>query len=336
MSLKNLQAFVLVALTVLCSGLLHAQTYHTANLGVLISNTDANAQSGYGTYDLQTGNGTNNTNYPSGFYPYGNLINFNSVSFRSQLIITNTAASDLYFRSYYNSTYTPWMHVWTSGNFNPSNYVPISGGSLTGAVSVNIGANNSSLRPFTINSPDGHSALVTSSAGAGNWNNLVQAGDQALIYSGGTMGTGSFCIAPWANATSGIRLLSDGSVGIATADTKGYTLAVNGTGIMTKLIVKSYGNWPDYVFDSSYQLQSLSEVSNFIDKNHHLPGIEPAAQIEDSGLDIGANQAKLLAKIEELTLYLIELKKENEALKDKVDMISQQMTNNDQSNKTKK
>jgi hypothetical protein len=129
---------------------------------------------------------------------------------------------------------------------------------------------------------------------AGNW------GGHLAFYT--AAGTGS---SPGGTPVERVRIDEYGNVGIGTTDTKGYNLAVNGTGIMTKLVVKSYGNWPDYVFDSSYRLQSLDEVKSFIDKNHHLPGIEPAMQLQDSGLDVGANQTKLLEKIEELTLYIL-------------------------------
>jgi hypothetical protein len=86
-----------------------------------------------------------------------------------------------------------------------------------------------------------------------------------------------------------------------------YRLDVAGSARADKLVVNTTG--ADYVFDSSYRLQSLDEVKSFIDQHHHLPGIEPARQMQDSGVDIGANQAKLLAKIEELTLYLLQQQK---------------------------
>jgi hypothetical protein len=100
-----------------------------------------------------------------------------------------------------------------------------------------------------------------------------------------------------------------GNVGIFTGDTKGYQLAVNGNAIFNKVVVKPYPNWPDYVFDSAYQLRPLAKVDQYIKANHHLPEIPSADSVEKAGMDVGANQAALLKKIEELTLYVIEQNK---------------------------
>lgn len=104
-------------------------------------------------------------------------------------------------------------------------------------------------------------------------------------------------------------LMDNGNVGIGTVDTKGYKLAVNGSAVFIKAVVKSYVNWPDYVFDSSYQLKPLSEIETFIRTNKHLPDIPSAAAVNNDGIDLGENQTTLLKKIEELTLYLIDEQK---------------------------
>ena len=111
------------------------------------------------------------------------------------------------------------------------------------------------------------------------------------------------------------------SVGIGTLDTKGYKLAVAGSMVAEKVVVKTKANWPDYVFDSTYNLKPLSQVENYIKLNKHLPEIQPAADIEKNGIDLGNNQAKLLQKIEELTLYLIEQKKEITLLKKAIETL---------------
>jgi hypothetical protein len=107
----------------------------------------------------------------------------------------------------------------------------------------------------------------------------------------------------------------NGNVGIGTTDTKNYKFAVNGSAVFTKVVVKPYGNWPDYVFHSSFRLRPLSEVEQFIKQHNHLPEVPSADEVEKNGLDIGDNQAVLLKKIEELTLYVIEQQKEIKALK---------------------
>lgn len=120
-----------------------------------------------------------------------------------------------------------------------------------------------------------------------------------------------------ANLNSYRRLYihNNGNVGIGTDNPQGYKLAVNGSAIFTSAKVKLFANWPDYVFDYSYSLRPLSEVEQYIRQHHHLPEVPSAAEVKEQGLDLGANQAILLKKIEELTLYVIAQQKEIEALK---------------------
>lgn len=104
---------------------------------------------------------------------------------------------------------------------------------------------------------------------------------------------------------------ADGSVGIGTTDTKGYKLAVNGNGIFTRVVVKTYNNWPDFVFNPGYQLPSLAELSRYVGEHRHLPEMPSAGDVEQEGVDLGEMNKKLLQKVEELTLYIIDMKKES-------------------------
>lgn len=94
----------------------------------------------------------------------------------------------------------------------------------------------------------------------------------------------------------------------------GYKLAVDGKMICTEVLVRLVANWPDYVFSRNYKLSSLDEVEGFIKKNNHLPGIPSAKEIETNGISVGEMQKMQMEKIEELTLYIIDLKKEIEKL----------------------
>ena len=98
------------------------------------------------------------------------------------------------------------------------------------------------------------------------------------------------------------------------AQTNNYKLAVNGPAIFTKAVVKLYGNWPDYVFAPTYQLPNLQQVEAYINKHRHLADMPTAQDIEKNGIDLGDNQALLLKKVEELTLYVIELNKKVDAI----------------------
>lgn len=78
-------------------------------------------------------------------------------------------------------------------------------------------------------------------------------------------------------------------------------------------------SWPDYVFEPNYNLRPLSEVKRFIIENKHLPNVPSAKEIEENGLNLGEGNKILLEKVEEMTLYLIQLeenlKKQEELLK---------------------
>ncbi|MBL0330152.1 MAG: hypothetical protein IPP64_12215 [Bacteroidetes bacterium] len=97
----------------------------------------------------------------------------------------------------------------------------------------------------------------------------------------------------------------------------GYRLYV-AEGILTervKVALVNTADWADYVFKKDYSLLPLKDVEAFINTNGHLPNVPSAEQVKESGIDLAKMDAKLLEKIEELTLYMIALKKENEAIK---------------------
>ena len=104
-----------------------------------------------------------------------------------------------------------------------------------------------------------------------------------------------------------------GNVGIGYENYGTYKLAVNGT-IRSKEIIVETANWADYVFDNDYKLTPLDKVEEYISRNKHLPNIPSAKEIEEKGLQLGDNQKKMMEKIEELTLYIIEANKKIEKL----------------------
>ncbi len=114
------------------------------------------------------------------------------------------------------------------------------------------------------------------------------------------------------------NLLIPGSVGIGTTKLSGYRLSVNGK--IRSLGAKVYleTQWSDFVFKPNYQLRSLKQLDQYIQANGHLPEMPSSAEVKKEGIELGKMDAKLLQKIEELTLYLIKMKKENEMLKKEV------------------
>ena len=108
-----------------------------------------------------------------------------------------------------------------------------------------------------------------------------------------------------------LTIMDDGRVGIGVSVfdgiPTGFKLAVAGKVIAEEIVVKLQSNWPDHVFSQDYNLRPLHEVKRFVKINKHLPDIPSAAEVEENGLSMGEMQIKLLQKIEELTLYIIEL-----------------------------
>jgi len=107
----------------------------------------------------------------------------------------------------------------------------------------------------------------------------------------------------------------DGNVGIGTTKPGTMKLAVEGTIGARKVRVTQVVPWPDYVFKQGYKLPSLTDLESYIKAYNHLPDVPSANDVEKEGIDLGSTQAALLKKIEELTLYVIELKKEIDLIK---------------------
>lgn len=197
---------------------------------------------------------------------------------------------------------------------------------ISGAVAwdfYNNGSSPSSSGAFLQHIGTGVTGTLYGMPGANQGQLVFQNVSNAVI---GTNGANLF-VAPGSHLST--SFFTDGSVGIGTTDTKGYKLAVNGTAVFTRAVVKLYGNWPDYVFSPLYQLPTLHEVKVYINKYQHLADMPAADDIKKDGIDLGDNQVKLLKKVEELTLYLIDLNEklerlfvENEVLKKKVNSIN--------------
>ncbi|WP_052496120.1 hypothetical protein [Pedobacter lusitanus] len=110
-----------------------------------------------------------------------------------------------------------------------------------------------------------------------------------------------------------LNLYANVNIGTNVTST-GYQLQVKGN-VRAQEIKVEMDAWPDYVFEPSYEKLSLTELESFIKTNKHLPEIPSANTVAKEGIELGDMNARLLKKIEELTLYVIELKKEVNQLK---------------------
>ncbi|MGN7787306.1 hypothetical protein ACTJIJ_22420 [Niabella sp. 22666] len=128
-----------------------------------------------------------------------------------------------------------------------------------------------------------------------------------------------------ASAEIALHANSSGYVGVGTKNPT-ERLSVKGKIRAQEIKVEADNgtNWPDYVFKKDYPLPSLAEVEKHIKEKGHLPEVPSAKEVEKEGIALGANQAVLLKKIEELTLYIIEQQK-------KIELLEQRMNKSDRS-----
>jgi len=108
----------------------------------------------------------------------------------------------------------------------------------------------------------------------------------------------------------------NGAVGIGVMNPPAaYRLAIDGKVICEEVLVELSQDWPDYVFEADYELFPLEEMEGYISENKHLPGIPSAKEMKSNGLSLGDMQTRIVKKMEEIILYLIEVKKENKELR---------------------
>ena len=101
----------------------------------------------------------------------------------------------------------------------------------------------------------------------------------------------------------------------------GFVAAINGKLMATEVRVQPTASWPDYVFGKDHILMSLEELEAKINADKHLPGIPAANEMKETGIMLGEMQTKTMEKIEELTLYIIELGKQNKELRKEVESL---------------
>lgn len=115
-----------------------------------------------------------------------------------------------------------------------------------------------------------------------------------------------------------IMATGGGSVGIGTITTGTNKLAVEGTIAARRVKVTQNNPWPDYVFGEDYPLTPLSETEKYVKANKHLPDMPSAKEVEENGVDLGEMNRKLLEKMEEMTLHMIQMQKKIDALESRM------------------
>lgn len=136
-----------------------------------------------------------------------------------------------------------------------------------------------------------------------------------FVFSNGNVGIGV------TNPTVALDIVGDircqGNVDLISMSSQ----SINVENLAAKDITMDMKNAADYVFDANYDLKSLSEVEKFVNEHHHLPGMPSAAEMDANGVSVSKMSNLLLEKIEELTLHMIQLEKENAQLKAKFESL---------------
>ncbi|MCX6319855.1 MAG: hypothetical protein NTW29_21430 [Bacteroidetes bacterium] len=164
--------------------------------------------------------------------------------------------------------------------------------------------------------PTDTSLVIWSNSGANNY----------LVFqpSWGNTGVGTYT--PNAKFhVNGAQLIGGNTARIAV----GYQLSVDGKIIAEEVKVQLSTSWPDYVFADDYRLMPIEDLEKSIRANKHLPNIPSAAEVTaEKGIQLGEMNRKLVEKVEELTLYIIQLKKENNALESRLTEIEKKISGN--------
>lgn len=203
-----------------------------------------------------------------------------------QVGINTDAGGSAMFKSYATSGYT-------AGEFTHSN---------TNGISATFGS-------------QGNKLYIVPSLSVDGYNDMAESGDAGIFWSDGNSGGGQnsssgLVISPHSGSKAGLRLTADGKVNIgspyAGINHADYKLGVNGK-VLAKEIFVTLDYWADFVFAEEYKLRSLNELDIYIKEHKHLPDVPSEKDVLANGSNLGVMDAVLLQKVEELTLYLIEL-----------------------------
>jgi hypothetical protein len=131
-------------------------------------------------------------------------------------------------------------------------------------------------------------------------------------------------IQSWGTGNNVYMNLKSGNLGLGTEETGSHKLAVEGSIGAREIQVEASG-WSDFVFENEYELMSLEETEQFILKHKHLPDVPKESEVLEKGINLGEMDAKLLQKIEELTLYVIEQNRLNKVQQEKIQQLENEL-----------
>lgn len=183
-----------------------------------------------------------------------------------------------------------------------------------------VGAQTPVTKSYPVTISDGEVTIAFSSLSAVGGVDQVKLSAIEVVPSGSSGGDGGSTSGNlWTkNSANDNIYYNTGDVGIGTVAIANYKLAVDGS-IRSREVKVDNQSWPDYVFESDYELPELSEVQRHIKAKGHLINIPSAKEVEANGVALGEMNKLLLEKIEELTLYILQQEKRIQTLEQSAD-----------------
>ena len=287
---------------------------------------DVRAIEGWSQPDIGYGYGGFFTGGYRGIYAQGSGTSFTGTVYGVQAYASGTAGTRIGIKASASGGSTNWSAELGPGNVHIIDDLSVGTTANNGRVQINnvntvFGSNAIAARIHAEHNgtQKSYGSLITSEgSGTGNvygiHNTASSTNSSATVF-------GIYTYTPvsdgWAMYSSGKAYISDDlRIGTQVDPYSGqYKLILDGKMIAEEVRIQSSNAWPDYVFTNDYQLMNLKELEQSINRNHHLPGVPSAKEVESEGIAVGEMSKIMMEKIEELTLYTIQQQKEIEQLK---------------------
>ena len=258
--------------------------------------------------------------------PNGNLhihsTSREDMTYHNTLRLTNTMTGSTYSDGFYIKQYN--QSVYLSQLEKANMYIQNNGNGITIDTNGYVGFNT--IYPKQkIHVVDNNILITrTSSRLDGIANGAIMFGDEATsscrhgawgieYVDSENEGYGLNFFKPWTSCNTNpgnfkLFLADNGNIGIGTNNPLAK-LSVDGNICAKEVRVSLSGSpcWPDYVFAQDYDLMKISDLRSYVQQHRHLPGVPSAAEVEENGVELGATTEILLQKIEEMTLYILQL-----------------------------